>query len=361
MGLPCLRALTNRPTVRAAINILASRPLIADVRTNLCLNHIRVRPASADILVAAFPPLVLMLINSAICLTLPMPARAVTSTGVFVVTTDQAAGPFSFSIHVSVLCFRARKLIFTFAVRLEDNFVLGPVVVDVDDGRAVTSNRLLFYCLEFCIVEGKIAVVPIPLIDSANIRRGAGHHVVDDLAAYEGVAVSLIVALFPVGLLDPIDDSVGGLTRIPPRNKLHVISQLVTKVEALPVFRFPIDEGVASTRGGFRFNGGCSTSHKLRLDVGAAFSVEGNPMAVYYLRVQIDVGILESHRLDGIAHEAFTGIPSSQTLINGQALFENLSGLSNGNGMPRHALFGVEDTILVVVEEDVVNLFELRV
>ena len=360
MGLPCLRVLTNRPTVRAAINILASRPLIPDVRTNLCLNHVRVRPASADILVAAFPLRVLMLINSAICLTLPMPARAVTSTGVFVVTTDPA-DPFLIFILVSVLCFRARKFIFTFAVRLEDNFVLGPVVVDVDDGRAVTSNRLLFYFLELCIVEGKIAVVPIQPIDSANIRRGAGHHVVDDLATHEGVAVSHVVALFPVGLLDPIDDSVGGLTRIPPRNKLHVISQLVTKVEPLPVFSLPVNEGVASTRGGFRFNGGCPASHKLRLDVGATFSVVGNPMAVYYLRVQIDVGILESHRLDGIALEAFTGIPSSQTLINGQALFENLSGLSNGNGMPRHALFGVEDTILVVVEEDVVNLFELRV
>ena len=362
MGLPCLRALTNRPTVRAAINILASRPLIADVRTNLCLNHIRVRPASADILVAASPPRVLMLINSAICLTLLMPARAVTSTGVFVVTTEPAAPePLSIFILVSVLCFRARKFIFTFAVRLEDNFVLGPVVVDVDDCRAVTSNRLLFYCLELCIVEEKIVVVPLRSIDSANVRRGAGPHVVDNLAAHEGVAVSLVVALFPVGLLDPIDDSVGGLTRIPPRNKLHVISQLVTKVEALPVFRFPADEGIASTRGGFRFNGGCPASHKLRLDVGATFSVEGNPMAVYYLRVQIDVGILESHRLDGIAPEAFTGIPSSQTLINGQALFENLSGFFNGNGIPRHTLYSVEDAILVVIEEDVVHLFEMRI
>ena len=133
---------------------------------------------------------------------------------------------------------------------------------------------------------------------------------------------------------------------------------MLAETKSLFALRLPPIEGVARTSRIVGLFSVLTSGHKLRLNVSAAIGVEGNPVARFNLRIEVDIVVTNCDSLDSVALQLVIVVPTSEPLAQSKPRDRHSRGI---NLISRHTFLGVEDTTLLVVEENVVNLFEMRV
>ena len=118
----------------------------------------------------------------------------------------------------------------------------------------------------------------------------------------------------------------------------------------------PVDKGVAGLGGFSGSRGGFAIGVERRGHIAAAVGLEGEPIALFHLGIQGDVGTIDGDGVDLIG-VVLVGVPAGDSLIgiNGEAH------ISKGDGITGLARLGGDDTAIVVLKVDVIALVKLGI
>ena len=213
------------------------------------------------------------------------------------------------------------------------------LVFHVDDGGAVACDGLLR--------DGLYLEVRIRLGRGLGLLTGsAGHR--------HGFHVGIVVV---VGIFQPVDHGVADrLLGRPLGGQRDVRIERVAEGERGFVKQPAIEGEACSGRIGCGLRGAAAHGHKLRRYVGAAGGIEGDPMALLHLGVELNVLVGKCDGVD-LVRVRLLQIPAGDGLI----ALDGEGDTVNGDALSALALPGGDDAILRVDEEDVEYIVELRI
>ena len=230
----------------------------------------------------------------------------------------------------------AGVLIFTLAVGKELHRIHIARIFHTHNGRAVALDGLLGDGL-----GGETGVA---------VGRGAGR-----AAGSAGLGLALLVGIAViVGVLQPVDDGIlDAILRRPMCLQFNVFGQCVAK--GILIFAvIPTGKSIAGLggiSGLFRIRAGYE---ELRLHIAAAVGFEGDPMALFHLGVQGDVGTIDGDGVDLIG-VVLVGVPAGDGFIAANGEVHVFKG-DFGAVCDR---LGGDDTAIVVLKVDVIAVREL--